>query len=209
VNAGNKFHDGNAVNGFAPGIAESELPVELTVILDSNAGTVSITRDGALLGGTFLYDGLGGKDLLLAVGTYHPSCRVTIISYTGPPPSPLVSVSVSTLESVLATATVPPVATPARRLRHVAPHRAALAFDISKVGKNTEGRITAANPAVMEGSLSWHPCLSVQGGSTGVHKYVVLLERSNSAILGVAEADCDVNKMIHQQVLLPTTSMLC
>jgi hypothetical protein len=72
-------------------IADSELPLELTVIADCDAGTVSIARDGALLGGTHLYEGLQGGftgmglDLRLAVGTYDDACRVTIVSYTGPP----------------------------------------------------------------------------------------------------------------------------
>jgi hypothetical protein len=61
----------------------------LTVIADCDAGTVSIATDGLegkeLLGGTFVYDGLVGKDLRLAVGTYDDACRVTIVSYTGPP----------------------------------------------------------------------------------------------------------------------------
>jgi len=62
---------------------DSELPVELTVIADCDAGTVCVERDGALLGGTFVYDGLEKKDLRLAVGTYDDACRVTIVSYTG------------------------------------------------------------------------------------------------------------------------------
>jgi hypothetical protein len=65
-------------------IEDSELPVELTVITDCDAGTMSIIRDGTALGGAFVYDGLAGKDLRLAIGTYDDACRVTIVNYTGP-----------------------------------------------------------------------------------------------------------------------------
>lgn len=81
-NSGWKWHDGNKVEDFSPVIEDSELPVELTVIADCDAGTLSIARDNKLLGGTFVYDGLKGKDLRLAVGTYDEACRVTLVSTT-------------------------------------------------------------------------------------------------------------------------------
>ena len=87
-NSGWKWHNGVQVEGVAPEIADSELPLELTAIADCDAGTISIEKGGALLGGTFLYDGLQGGsaglglDLRLAIGTYDDACRVTIVSYT-------------------------------------------------------------------------------------------------------------------------------
>lgn len=85
ANSGWKWHNGLRVEDFAPIIADSELPFQLTVIADCDEGTVSVSRDGegsTLLGGTFLYDGLKGKDLRLAVGTYDDACRVTILNHT-------------------------------------------------------------------------------------------------------------------------------
>ena len=95
ANTGWKWHNGNKVEDFAPVIADSELPFELTVTADCDASTLSIARDGVLLGGTFVYgksDGLGENDacrreklgVRLAVGTYDGECKVTILSYTGP-----------------------------------------------------------------------------------------------------------------------------
>ena len=58
---------------------------------DCDAGTFSVSRDDTLIGGTAMYDGLRGGttglglDLRLAVGTYDDACRVTIVSYSGPP----------------------------------------------------------------------------------------------------------------------------
>ena len=66
-------------------LQDSELPIELTVIADCDAGTVAIERGGSLLGGTFVYDGLEKKDLRLAVGTYDDACRVTILSHSSSP----------------------------------------------------------------------------------------------------------------------------
>jgi hypothetical protein len=44
---------------------------------------------GALVGGGCVFDGLRGKTLYLAVSTGSPSCRVTLVSYSGPPPPPV------------------------------------------------------------------------------------------------------------------------
>jgi hypothetical protein len=83
VRHGQKYHNGKG-EGFAPAIDQSRLPVELHVTLDCDAGTVSITRDGALLGGTFMYGGLRRKTLRLAAATNNKSCRLTIVGYRGP-----------------------------------------------------------------------------------------------------------------------------
>jgi hypothetical protein len=91
ANSGWKWHDGDKVEDFAPVIPDSELPVELAVCLDCDAGSFSIARDGVLLGGAAVYGGLrawagpgGGRELRLAVGTYDDANRVTIVSYAGP-----------------------------------------------------------------------------------------------------------------------------
>ena len=73
-------------------------------------------------------------------------------------------------------------------------------FDNTKIGDDTTGRLSDANPSVMEGDSDWRPCLSVQGGSKGVLKYVVRIEGHNGVAVGVAEPDCDVTKMIANEV---------
>lgn len=73
-------------------------------------------------------------------------------------------------------------------------------FDPSKIGDDTNGRINATNPKVMEGDSDWRPCLSVQGGNKGVLKYVVRVEGNSGVAVGVAEPDCDVTKMIANEV---------
>jgi hypothetical protein len=73
-------------------------------------------------------------------------------------------------------------------------------FDRSKIASDTEGRINAASPEVMEGDSDWRPCLSVQGGKKGVLKYVLRIEGHNGVAIGVAEPDCDVTKMIANEV---------
>jgi hypothetical protein len=66
---GDKVHNGESKQSFAPSIQISELPVDLTVHLDCNAGSFSVLRSGRLLGGPYVHNGLKGKTLHLAVGS--------------------------------------------------------------------------------------------------------------------------------------------
>ena len=81
------MHDGKSQQGFAPSIQISELPVDLTVHLDCTAGTFSVLRAGRLLGGPFVFDGLQGKKLHLAVASGDFRSKFTIVQYTPPSPS--------------------------------------------------------------------------------------------------------------------------
>ena len=50
------------------------------------------------------------------------------------------------------------------------PALVAAEFDRTKIGEDTDGRISAGSAAVMEGDSDWRPCLSVQGGRQGIHR---------------------------------------
>jgi hypothetical protein len=57
--------------------------------------------------------------------------------------------------------------------------------------------------SVLQGYSFCRPYLSECGGNEGVHEWVVRLEGHSLVVIGVAEADCDRETDIHQQVCSP------
>ena len=78
---GDKVHNGQSTQGFAPSIQVNELPLELTVHLDCSAGKLSVLRRGKLLGGPTVFGGLRGKTLHLAVGSADFRSKITLVKY--------------------------------------------------------------------------------------------------------------------------------
>ena len=78
---GDKVHNGQSTQGFAPSIQVNELPLELTVRVDCTAGKLSVLRRGKLLGGPTVFGGLRGKTLHLAVASGDFRSKITLVKY--------------------------------------------------------------------------------------------------------------------------------